>query len=170
MNENKKDHRMEDILLYEQNLLEPDERTELEEHMPGCAECQATLAKVKHYLPVLKLALQPNELPAEELLRRAKAQVEANKEKPLAKVLRFRRLRVVASGFALAGAAAIAVQSLLPSLEVAMVAKGDPDAGKKSGILAAPRRPPMVGDAGLDGGGTDTGPERWTGEKGGDGK
>jgi anti-sigma factor RsiW len=163
MSETKKDHRMQDILLYEQNLLDEDERKELEEHLPGCAECQATLVKVKHYLPLLKQALEPNELPAEELLRRVKAQMQAKKG---AKVLPFRRARVAVAGFALAGAAAaaIAVQSFLPSLETAMVAKGDQDAGAKSGTVAAPRRP-QRGDGGADGG---SGMDGGIGEKGGE--
>ncbi len=81
MTETKKNHRRQDILLYEQNLLEGDERRELEEHMRDCPECQATLVEVKRFLPRLHEALKPKELPAEELLRRVKAQMETKDAK-----------------------------------------------------------------------------------------
>jgi len=156
MSEIPKDHRMEDLVLYQENLLEPEERRELEEHLRTCAECQATLVKVRRTLPLLHEALQATELPAEELWRRAQAEVAAKKTRPLAKVLAFRRTKLAVAGFvaAAAAAAAIAVQSLLPTLQSGAVARSGADAGATPGTLAAPRRPDaQAGDAGMDGGG-----------------
>ncbi len=154
-----KDHRMEDLVLYEENLLDPDERRELEEHLRGCAECQATLLKVKHTLPLLHEALKPRELPAEELLRRAKAQVQANKEKRAAKVLVFRRARVAVMGFAVAAAAAAGLLVLVQTRQVGpgTVVQAGEDAGARSGYVAAPR--PQNVDAGVDGGAEKVGGE-----------
>jgi anti-sigma factor RsiW len=160
MSEIPKDHRMEDLVLYQENLLEPDERRELEEHLRTCAECQATLAKVRRTLPLLHEALQAKELPAEELWRRAQAEVAAKRTRPLAKVLPFRRAKLAVAGFvaAAAVAAAIAVQSLLPSLESGAVAHSGVDAGNTPGTVAAPRRPgARADDAGLDAGDDESG-------------
>jgi len=150
MSENPKNHRMQDILLYEQNLLEDDERKELEEHLKDCAACQATVVTVKKYLPMLHEALKPNELPPEVLLARVKAQMrEKDRAKELASNAQpagfFTRMRVAMVGFALAGVAAIviAIEALLPSLEPALVAKSGADAGApaRGGYVAAPRPP-----------------------------
>jgi anti-sigma factor RsiW len=151
MTETAKNHRMEDILLYEQNLLEDDERRELEEHLRTCAECQATVVTVKKYLPMLHEALKPNELPAEELLARVKAQMRAKHKAPVGF---FTRMRVTVVGFALAAATAIfiAVQALLQPFEPALVGSAGVDGGAKR-VLAAPRPPRMERpDAGVDGG------------------
>jgi len=154
MSETKKDHRMEYILLYEQNLLEPEERRELEEHLRGCPACQGTLVKVREYLPLLHEALAPRELPAEELLRRAKAHAEANKEKKAAKVLMFRRVRVAVTGFAVAAAAAAGLFVFVRTRQVGpgTVVRAGEDAGARSGYMTSPRRPETI-DAGVDGGG-----------------
>ena len=161
MSDHPKNHRMEDLLLYEQNLLEEDERKELEEHLRGCAECQATQVTVRKFLPMLHEALRPNELPAEELLRRVKAQMrekgralsDSGTEAGTSFAAVFTRMRLAILGFALAGAAAIAIaiQALLPSREPALVAKGE-DAGAPGKRVAAPRPLGWVSDSVTDGG------------------
>jgi anti-sigma factor RsiW len=157
MSENAKDHRLEDILLYEQNLLEDEERRELEEHMRGCAECQATLQTAKKFLPMLHEALEPDEPSAEELLARAKAEMRRKaEEKAAAPASIFTRMRVAVVGFGLAAASAafIAAQMLLRSAGPAMVAHGDADAGHSNGVMTAPRPQPQASeDGGVDGGG-----------------
>ena len=155
MSEVKKDHRRQDILLYEQNLLDEDERRELEEHLRGCVECQATQVTVKRFLPMLHEALRPNELPAEELLARVKAQMRAKKEAPAPF---FTRLRVALVGFALAAASTVFIvaQTLPRPLGPAMVVHSKADAG--AGVVAAPRPPGWEGpDAGADAGTGETG-------------
>jgi anti-sigma factor RsiW len=151
MSEVPKNHRRQDILLYEQNLLDEDERKELEEHLRGCAECQATQVTVKRFLPMLHEALKPNELPAEELLRRVKAQMRAKAEAPAPF---FTRVRVAVVGFGLAAAstAFIVVQTLLQPVGPAMVVHSGTDAG--AGVVSSPRRPEREEneDAGVDGG------------------
>ena len=155
MSEVPKNHRRQDILLYEQNLLDEDERKELEEHLRGCAECQATQVTVKRFLPMLHEALKPNELPAEELLRRVKAQMREKKEAPAAL---FTRLRVAVVGFGLAAASTIfiVVQTLLRPMGPGLVVHSGADAGMRAhgGILSSPHRPEPEEspDAGVDGG------------------
>ena len=143
MTDVKKDHRLEEIMMYAEGALTPEERSELEEHMRGCAECQASLETVKHFLPALQRALTPEEQSPEELLAWAKAQMrEKEREEAQRPAGFFTRMRVAIVGFALAGAAAIAIaiEALLPRLQPALVAKGE-DAGPRSGYMAAPHRP-----------------------------
>jgi anti-sigma factor RsiW len=162
MTDVKKDHREEDIIMYEEGFLDAEERAELEEHMRGCAECRATHESVKLFLPALQKALIPEEQSPEELLAWAKARMrEEEQEEEKRPAGFFTRMRVAIMGFALAGAAAIAIaiQALLPSLEPALVAKGE-DAGARAGVMSAPRRPGWdsasdvgsVGDGGEDAG------------------
>ena len=153
MSETPKNHRMEDVLLYEQDLLENDERRELEEHLRGCPECQATEVTVKRFLPMLHEALKPNELPAAELLARVKAQLRAKAEQPAGF---FTRMRVALVGFGLAAASAIviAVQTLLQPAAAPLMAQTGADAGARGGIVSSPHRPEPEEspDAGVDGG------------------
>jgi len=158
-----KDHRMEDIMLYKQGSLTDAERVELEEHLRGCPECQATLEEVTAFLPLLQKALVPDEPSAEELLAWAKGQMRAQE---LAKAAQpagfFTRMRVALVGFGLAAASTIfiVVQTLLRPMGPAMVAHSGVDAGARArgGIVAAPHRPePESVDAGMDGG-VDEGP------------
>ncbi len=153
-----KDHRLEDIMLYKQGSLTDEERAELEEHLRGCAECQATLEEVTRFLPALQKALVPDEPSAEELLAWGKAQMRARKLAQDAQPARFfTRMRVAVVGFALAGASAIfiAVQALLQPMGPAMVVQSGEDAGSGGRVLSAPRPPhkhrPDV-DAGMDAG------------------
>lgn len=169
MSDVKKDHRLEDILLYKQGLLEGEELVELEQHLPGCAECQATLETVGQFLPAMREALKPRELPAEVMLARAKAAMRAKKEKPAGF---FTRMRVAFVGFALAAASAIAIalQTLLQPAAAPLMAHTGVDAGAQAhgGIVSAPHRPePEQGpDAGVDGGVSSSGAP--AGDRGGE--
>jgi len=164
MTDVKKDHREEDIIMYEEGFLDAKERAELEEHMRGCPECQATLESVRLFLPALQKALIPEEQSPEELLAWAKAEMrkeEREEEKRPAGF--FTRMRLTIVGFALAGAAAIviAIEALLPSLEPALVAHSGEDAGARAhgGIVSAPHRPGWVSDAVSDAGSENDGGE-----------
>ena len=164
MSDMKKDHRLEDIMMYAEGALTPEERVELEEHMRGCPECQATLETVKQFLPALQKALVPDEQSPEELLAWAKAQLREEERGEKRPAGFFTRMRFAMVGFALAGVAAIviAIEALLPSLEPALVAKSGADAGATAhgGYVAAPRRPgwDAVSDAGsVRDGGEDAG-------------
>jgi hypothetical protein len=44
-------HRLEEILAYDQGLLDDDDNAELEAHMRGCSECRATLSEVSESWP-----------------------------------------------------------------------------------------------------------------------
>jgi len=154
-----KEHRLEDIMLYKQGALTDAERAELEEHIRGCAECQATLETVTRFLPQLQQALVPDEPSAEELLAWAKAQMREKQAQPAGF---FTRMRVALLGFGLATATAIAiaVEALLPGA-TPLMAHSDVDAGARGGIVAAPHRPePESVDGGMDGGTDEKGGEK----------
>jgi anti-sigma factor RsiW len=74
MSDTPKNHRQKDLLAYVQDLLEPNERRELEEHMRGCADCQKTLEEVRAFLPALQKALTPQEMSSEQMWSKVKAQ------------------------------------------------------------------------------------------------
>jgi anti-sigma factor RsiW len=154
-----KDHRLEDIMLYEGGAFTEAERAEFEEHLRGCPACQATLEEVRRFLPQLDRALEPDEPSPEELVAWARAQMRA---KELAKAAQpagfFTRVRVALIGFGLAAASTvfIVVQTLLRPMGPVVIAHAGEDGGAQAhgGLVAAPRRPQpkSEGDAGVEGG------------------
>jgi anti-sigma factor RsiW len=157
MSESKKDHRLEDIMMYAQGSLDDQERAELEEHLRGCPECQASLEEVQRFLPALQKALVPDEPSAEELLAWAKARMlEKARAKEAQPAGFFTRMRVAVVGFGLAAASAIviALQTLVGPGTTPSMAHSEGDAGANRGYVAAPHGPePEVGpDAGPDAG------------------
>jgi len=136
MSDAPRDHRRQDILLYQQGYLEADERAELEEHLRDCAACQATMEKVARFLPALQQALTPKLRTSTELLAAVKAQMAAAERKPA----RFPFGRIAWLGLAVASAA-VAFIVLQPS-------RYEP----KPGVVYSPRRPVSDVDAGPDAG------------------
>ena len=136
-----KDHRRQDILLYQQDYLEADERAELEAHMRDCASCQATMEKVARFLPALQQALTPKLRSSAELLAAVKAQMAAAERKPA----RFPFWNLAWVGLAVASAA-VAVIVLRPS---------PPKPQPRGGMVYSPHRPGWDVDAGED---ADAGP------------
>jgi anti-sigma factor RsiW len=157
MTDIKKDHRLEEILMYADGALTDAERAELEEHIRGCPECQANLEEVGRFLPMLHKALAPDEPSPEELVAWAKAKMREEEAQPAGL---FTRMRVALVGFGLATATAIFlfVQSLLGSGAPPLIAHSDVDAGPRGGVMLAPRPPGFSEssdaspDAGVDGG------------------
>ncbi len=135
-----KDHRRQDILLYQQGYLEPDEKAELEAHMRDCAACQATMEKVARFLPALQQALTPKLRSSAELLAAVKAQMAAAERKP--KPARFPFARLAWVGLAVASAA-VALIVLQPATR--------PPQRDIVGAPHPPHRPAHV-DAGPDAG------------------
>ncbi len=141
-----KDHRRQDILLYQQGYLEDDERAELEAHMRDCAACQATMEKVARFLPALQQALTPKLRSSAELLAAVKAQMAAAEKK---------RARFTIGPLAWLGLAAAAAG-------LAFILFQPPPRGSqpdvvhtpRPGTVYAPRRPgwDADGDAGPDAG------------------
>ncbi len=148
-----KDHRREDILLYQQNYLDAAERAELEAHMRDCAACQATMEKVARFLPALQQALTPKLRSSAELLAAAKAQLAADERKPA----RLPLWQPVVAWLGLTAASAVIFLVLKPGPGPGpgpdIAHSGQVDAGQAGGMVAAPHRPEFEDhDAGMDGG------------------
>jgi anti-sigma factor RsiW len=140
MAENKKDHRLEDALAYQQGFLPADKRAEFEAHLRDCAACLATLERVKVFLPNLQQALTPKLRSSEDLLAAAKAEARDRKmvrERAASRRLSVRaRVAVLVAATAAAGGAIFAVAR--PLFEVV-----------ETGAVNAPHR--------IDTGGVDAG-------------
>jgi anti-sigma factor RsiW len=137
MSDARKDHRRQDILLYQQGYLDDAERAELEAHMRDCPSCQATMEKVARFLPALQQALTPKLRSSAELLAAVKAQMAAVDRKPA----RVPFWNLAWLGLAVASAA-VAVLVLRPSPQV-----------PRPSMVYSPHRPGWDVDAGPDGGG-----------------
>jgi predicted anti-sigma-YlaC factor YlaD len=152
MSDAPKDHRRQDILLYQQGYLDEAERAELEAHMRDCASCQATMEKVARFLPALQQALTPKLRSSAELLAAVKAQMAAAESE--------KRARFTIGPLAWLGLAVAAAG-------VAFIVLQPPPRGSQPDVLNTPRpgmvyapRPPgwdQDGDAGPDGGMGDAG-------------
>jgi len=127
MSDAPRDHRRQDILLYQQGYLEDAERAELEAHLRDCASCQATMEKVARFLPALQQALTPKLRSSAELLAAVKAQMAAKERQPA----RFPFWSFAWLGLAVASAA-VAVIVLQPAA---------PKPQQRGGILNSPHRP-----------------------------
>jgi len=144
MAENKKDHRLEDVLAYQQHFLPPEKRAEFEEHLKTCAACLATLERVKVFLPNLQQALTPKLRSTDDLLAAAKAEARERKlqrERTASRRLGLRaRMALLVAALAAAGGGIFAVAR--PLFEVA-----------DTGVLNSPHRPEArTVDAGVDAG------------------
>ena len=143
MAENKKDHRLEDALAYQQSFLSPEKRAEFEEHLKTCAACLATLERVKVFLPNLQQALTPQLRSTDELLAAAKAEARERRlqrERTASRRLGLRaRMALLVAALAAAGGTIFAVAR--PLFEVA-----------ETGVLNSPHPPAPEVDAGVDAG------------------
>ncbi len=150
MAENKKDHRLEDALGYQQNFLPPEKRAEFEEHLKSCAACLATLERVKVFLPTLQQALTPKLRSTPDLLAAAKAEArerQLRRERTASRRLGLRaRAALLVAALAAGGGPIFAVAR--PLFEVAEPA-----------VLHSPHPPrpnagpnATTGDAGVDAG------------------
>jgi anti-sigma factor RsiW len=136
MTEVRKHHRLEDILLYEQSLLERPERAELEKHLRGCADCRATLERARSVLPAVQQALGPDEMSVEELREIVKARMtersvqRAGTPGPL-----FTRSRIalLVFGSVAVGAVIVGVQPLLHPARLRSMAPFGLDTGADGG-------------------------------------
>jgi anti-sigma factor RsiW len=146
MAENKKDHRLEDALAYQQGFLSPEKRAEFEEHLKGCAACLATLERVKVFLPNLQQALTPKLRSTDALLATARAEArerQLRRERTASRRLGSRaRAALLVAATAAAGGTIFTIAR--PLFEVV-----------ETGGAHSPHRP--APDAGPDGGGVDVG-------------
>ena len=152
MSDAPKDHRREELLAYEQGFLTDEERAELEAHLRDCSECQATLERVKRFLPALDKALASVVISDEEMLARVKAQLRAKQAQPAGFFTRMQLAWLVLAAAA-ASVIFIVVQPLMRQGTSGVVAAPQ----RPSGVVAAPRRPPedyvdASPDAGVDAG------------------
>ena len=138
---NDKDHRLEDILAYQQGFLSNEKKAELEQHLRGCEACQRTFKEVSSFLPAMQQALTLNEPSSEEMLAKAMAQIRARPPKPAPFLTRVRL-----GMLALAATAAGIIFTISQLLST-------PAAIPVAGIVDSPR-PPVANqvDAGSDGG------------------
>jgi len=108
-----KHHRQKDLLAYAQDFLEPDEKRELEEHLKGCADCQATLEEVRSFLPAVREALAPPQVSTEELwesAQRAFRRKQAAKAETKQPFFTWVRVALLAGGAAVAATILVLIQ------------------------------------------------------------
>jgi anti-sigma factor RsiW len=101
-------HRFEEALGYVQDFLPADEKTAFEEHLATCAECQASVATARQFVPALNAALRaPSPLTDAQLLANARREAEARAEEKAEGAWLFRNWGKIA--LVLTAAAAVAL-------------------------------------------------------------